>query len=68
MASKLLQLERDGADPLRERIRQRMRQPLEHSALSFRGRTSIEVRGRACLVTIDAYGRSWAPAGELLER
>ena len=36
-----LQLERDGAidggDQLRERIRQRMRQPLEHSALSFRG-------------------------------
>ncbi|MAH58543.1 MAG: N-acetylmuramoyl-L-alanine amidase [Synechococcus sp. ARS1019] len=68
----LFQLERngaiDGGDQLRNRIRQRMHLPLEHEPLSFRGGTSIDVRGDAFSVVIDETGRSWAPAGELLER
>ena len=41
---------------------------LWHAPLSFRGGTSIDVRGDAFSVVIDETGRSWAPAGELLER
>ena len=67
-----LQLERDGStdggDQLRERIRQRMREPMRHPPLAFRGSTRIQVRGQEFIVVIDAQGRSWAPAAELLDR
>ena len=67
-----LQLERDGStdggDQLRERIRQRMREPMQHPPLAFRGSTRIQVRGQEFIVVIDAQGRSWAPAAELLDR
>lgn len=67
-----LQLQRDGStdggDQLRERIRQRMREPMQHPPLAFRGSTSIQVRGQEFIVVIDAQGRSWAPAAELLDR
>ena len=68
----LLQLERDGptngGDQLRDRIVLQMREPTHHPPLQFRGSTSITVRGEPCLVEIDAEGRSWAPAADLLER
>ena len=41
---------------------------LEQERLAFRGTTTIQALGRALSVQLDALGRSWALASDLLER
>ena len=69
----LLQLEKsgpsDGGDQLRERIRALLRaDPLAEPRLAFKGETTIQARGADLPVQIDAQGRSWAIAADLLAR
>ena len=71
----LLQLSKngstDGGDQLRHRIQALLREPdgrLEQELLAFRGTTTIQARGRELSVQLDALGRSWALASDLLER
>ena len=40
----------------------------EQELLAFRGTTTIEARGRELSVQLDALGRSWGLASDLLER
>ena len=71
----LLQLDKNGptygGQQLRRRIQGLFRasdaRP-EQEQLAFRGTTTIEARGRELSVQLDALGRSWALASDLLER
>ena len=70
----LLQLERegplDGGDQLRRRIQAVLNGTAEQPGaepLAFRGTTEIEARGEKLVVQIDASGRSWALATDLLD-
>ena len=60
-----------GGQQLRRRIQALFRasdaRP-EQEQLAFRGTTTIEARGRELWVQLDALGRSWALASDLLER
>ena len=69
----LLQLQRhgpsDGGEQLRQRIRALLRgEVVAVDPLAFKGETMIEARGAPLPVQIDAQGRSWALAAELLHR
>ena len=76
----LLQLEKngpsDGGKQLRQRIRDLLRgdpsltpsSPTVASPLVFKGETVIQARGADLAVQIDALGRSWAIAADLLSR
>ena len=72
----LLQLEphgpSDGGEQLRQRIAALLsaKEPVlaADDRLAFRGLISIEVRGQALAVQIDADGRSWALMADLLQR
>jgi hypothetical protein len=71
----LLQLSRNGATDGGEQLRRRIQALLQESELrpdqerlAFRGTTTIEARGRELSVQLDALGRSWALASDLLER
>ena len=71
----LLQLKKngpiDGGEQLRHRIQALMRRSgagTQQGALEFRGTTRIQARGRDLSVQLDALGRSWALAADLLER
>ena len=71
----LLQLEKngpsDGGEQLRQRIRALLRgdpSPTPSSPLVFKGETVIQARGADLAVQIDALGRSWAIAADLLSR
>mgnify|MGYP006253823319 CR=1 FL=1 len=71
----LLQLSKngatDGGEQLRHRIQALMRTSdtlSEQDLLAFRGTTTIQARGRELSVQLDALGRSWALASDLLER
>ena len=71
----LLQLQKngpsDGGEQLRQRIRALLRgdpSPTPASPLAFKGDTVIQVRGADLAVQIDALGRSWALAADLLSR
>ena len=74
----LLQLEKngplDGGEQLRQRIRELMagatsQMPSQTSErLSFKSDSTIQARGEALAVAIDAKGRSWALAADLLVR
>ena len=72
----LLQLEPDGpldgGDQLRARIRDLLRGDADpfpdDQRLLFRGETTIQARGAALSVQIDAEGRSWALLSDLLQR
>jgi len=71
----LLQLDKngstDGGEQLRHRIQALFRASdarLEQEPLAFRGTTTIEARGDELSVQLDALGRSWALASDLLER
>jgi len=72
-----LQLEKagppTGGEQLRERIRRHLSKPADAEGtaaapLAFGGSTSISARGRQLAVQLDAHGRSWALATDLLER
>ena len=71
----LLQLEKngpsDGGEQLRQRIRALLRgdpSPTPAAPLVFKGETVIQARGADLAVQIDALGRSWALAADLLNR
>ena len=72
----LLQLEPNGASDGGDQLRHRIAAVLSaegpalpaNDRLAFRGITSIEARGQALPVQIDADGRSWALMADLLER
>ena len=76
----LLQLEKngpsDGGEQLRQRIRVLLRgdlspapsSPTPAAPLLFKGETVIRARGADLAVQIDALGRSWAIAADLLSR
>ena len=61
----------DGGEQLRLRIQTLLRAsdaPAAQEPLVFRGITTIEARGRELSVQLDALGRSWCLASDLLER
>ena len=69
----LLKLEQngpsDGGEQLRQRIRALLRgdlSPTPSSPLAFKGETVIQARGADLAVQIDALGRSWTIAADLL--
>ena len=61
----------DGGDQLRQRILVLLRgepSPAPPSPLAFKGETVTQARGADLAVQIDALGRSWAIAADLLRR